>query len=310
MGRVAIRLARAAVFLGIAIAPLVARAGACEDLPVSLDVTDTEITLAQSVPGGAFAAPDGATYGSLPAFCRVAGVSHPTKQSSIGFEVWLPTDSRNQKFQGVGNGGLAGAVLYAPLALALQQGYATAATDDGHAGSSPLWLGNYEQLVDFGTRAVHTTTWIGKRIVRAFYGERPTASYFVGCSEGGREALIEAQRFPGDYDGIIAGDSFLFLAPGVGHCNGGPGPNAFGISGQPPVPYDDRHSLIAALDRWVTRGVPPSRIIATKFVNDDPSQGIATTRPLCPYPQVAIYAGHGDTNSAGNFRCGDRSDED
>lgn len=114
-----------------------------------------------------------------------------------------------------------------------------------------------------------------------------------------------------DYYGKVAArsgwpDSFyrLFMAPGVGHCNGGPGPNAFGITGQPAVPNDADHSLIAALDRWVTRGVPPSSVIATKYVNDDPAQGVAMTRPLCPYPQTAVYNGRGNTNDARNFRCG------
>ena len=463
------------------------------------------------------------TYANLPAFCRVAGVTHPTSQSDIGFEVWLPVSGWNSKFQGVGNGGLAGSVVYSALALAVQQGYAAASTDDGHEGADPTWLGNPEKLVDFGTRAVHETTGIAKRVIKAVYGSAARASYFVGCSEGGREALMEAQRFPEDYDGIIAGDPFsnasrtvtgqlylsatllrqdkdyalgltplqtlhsavlgacdakdgvsdgvltdpkmcrfdprallcrggatagcltqgqvdsatrfyqgardpqtgrqlfpgqvaggeslggfvgwyiyqlgiplnafslqilpyavfhdpkwdyrtfdyhrdsarvdrvlgpvwnatspdleafrrrggkligyhgyadwlitpyvstgyydqvtawsgrpqsfyrLFMAPGVGHCTGGPGPNAFGISGQPAVADDAEHSLIAALDRWVTTGQAPARVIATKYVNDDPAQGVATTRPLCPYPQVALYDGHGNSNDAGSFRCG------
>ena len=95
----------------------------------------------------------------------------------------------------------------------------------------------------------------------------------------------------------------LFMAPGVGHCTGGPGPNAFGFPGQPTVANDADHSVIAALDKWVTSGEAPSSITATKFVNDDPAQGVAMTRPLCPYPQVAAYDGRGDTNNARNFRC-------
>ena len=520
VSNISVYFAGMGLLLGLTVGANNARAGACENLQTTLALPETQITLAQTVPAGAFSAPDGVTY-TLPSFCRVAGVSHPTSQSNIGFEVWLPIKTWNTKFQGVGNGGLAGSIVYSALALAAQQGYAAASTDDGHSGSSPLWLENHELLVDFGTRAVHTTTSVAKQIIRAFYGDKPRYSYFVGCSEGGREALMEAQRFPNDYDGIIAGDAFnqasrtvtgqlylssvlfrgssyaldaaplqtlhtavldacdakdgvvdgvltdprqcrfkpekllcqpgvttncltpdqidsankfyqgardpvtgnqifpgqvrgsevltppigwqiyqlgipfnsfslqilpyavfhnpswdyktfdyhtdtvlvdktlgpiwnavdpdldafhdhggklitfhgfadwlitpfvsidyynrvteesgnphsyfrLFLAPGVGHCNGGPGPNAFGIPGQPAVPNDPDHSIIAALDRWVTQGIAPTRIIATKFNNDDPTQGVATTRPLCAFPQVAEYRGTGDSNDASNFRC-------
>ena len=173
-----------------------AHAASCDGLKAALSSPTTDITSAQTVPAGSFAAPDGVTYAGLPEFCRVAGVAHPTSGSNIGFEVWLPTTSWNRKFQGVGNGGLAGAPTYGPLAQAVQQGYAAASTDDGHAGSSPVWMENETKLIDFGTRAVHTTALLAKETIRKFYGRHPSQSYFVGCSEGGREALMEAQRFP------------------------------------------------------------------------------------------------------------------
>ena len=81
--------------------------------------------------------------------------------------------------------------------------YAAASTDDGHSGSSPLWMQNPVQLIDFGSRAVHATALLAKSVIREFYGQCPQQSYFVRCSEGGREALMEAKRFPDDYDGII-----------------------------------------------------------------------------------------------------------
>jgi hypothetical protein len=92
------------------------------------------------------------------------------------------------------------------------------------------------------------------------------------------------------------------MAPGMTHCAGGPGLNAFGESG-PPVPQDAEHDILSALERWVERGIAPDKIIATKYVNDDPAQGIVMTRPLCPYPQAAMFKGSGSPNDAANFVC-------
>jgi feruloyl esterase len=95
----------------------------------------------------------------------------------------------------------------------------------------------------------------------------------------------------------------LFVVPGMGHCSGGPGPNAFGGLAQPAVPMDPQHDVFSALEQWVEHGVPPAQIIATKYVNDDPAQGVAMQRPVCPYPQEAKYRGHGSTADASNFVC-------
>jgi feruloyl esterase len=100
----------------------------------------------------------------------------------------------------------------------------------------------------------------------------------------------------------IQGFYRLFLAPGVGHCGGGPGPNEFGQAGGT---GDAEHDLVVGLEHWVEQGVAPTRIIATKFSGDDPAKGIAMTRPLCPYPQVAKYSGSGDIAEAKNFACVD-----
>ena len=128
--------------------------------------------------------------------------------------MWLPLANWNGKFQGVGNGGLAGFITFTAgngglergMAEALKRGYATASTDTGHMGDTaePM-LGHPEKLVDFAYRAVHEMTVTAKAIIRAFYDTYPKLSYWNGCSTGGRQGLIEAQRFPGDYDGIIAG---------------------------------------------------------------------------------------------------------
>jgi Tannase and feruloyl esterase len=182
-------------------------AATCEKL-AELKLPDTTITAAQSVAKGAFAPPTGsaAPYQELPAFCRVAGVIKPTNDSEIKFEVWLPSENWNGKFQGIGNGGFAGSISYTGLAGALARGYAAASTDTGHSGNDASWaLGHPEKLVDYGHRAIHEMTEKGKLVVKAFYGEGPKRSYFASCSNGGRQALMEAQRYPNDYDGIIAG---------------------------------------------------------------------------------------------------------
>ncbi len=529
--------------------PTPAAAAACESLS-ALAVPNTTITVAQSVPSGTFSAPSGEVVNDLPAFCRVAGFATPTSASRIGFEVWMPSSGWNGKFEGIGNGGFAGSILYSALAPGLRRGYATAGTDDGHTGGDARWaLGHPERVVDFGYRAVHETAERAKAIIRAFYGNGPRHSYFSGCSDGGREALMEAQRFPDDYDGIIVGapanfwthhfvgfvwneqatmggpgsyiptsklpaiqaaalaacdaldgivdgiiddprrchfdpsqllcqgadantcltapqvtalmkimdgprnpgtgkqifpgytpgavaapgnwsvwitgappggalqfffgnqfftnmvfedpswdfrtfdfdsdvdvtdnklagilnstnpdlrrlkarggkiimyhgwedgaiaplnainyyesvvravaeedgrkpdtrdrgDALretqqffrLFMAPGMLHCGGGPGPHAIGgVFGASPPQIDAAHDVLSALDQWVDRHVAPDKIIATKYVDDDPGKGVAMQRPLCPYPQKAVYRGHGGTNEAANFACRGAAEHD
>jgi len=96
----------------------------------------------------------------------------------------------------------------------------------------------------------------------------------------------------------------LFMVPGMGHCGGGPGPNQFGNSSLSPIPADPQHNALLALQRWVEEGDAPQRIIATKFVNDVQSQGVALTRPLCMFPRIARYKGAGSTTDASSFECG------
>ncbi len=176
----------------------------CAEL-AALELADTTITLAESVPAGPFDLAGGADAPDLPAFCRVVGVIAP----AIYFEVWLP-DEWNGKFQGVGNGGMAGSIRYNSLAGALRRGYATANTDTGHKSSGSFdseWaIGRPDLVVDYGHRGLHRTTVNGKAITTAFYGAPPTYSYYTGCSKGGQQGLMEAQRYPDDYDGIVAGN--------------------------------------------------------------------------------------------------------
>ncbi|HJQ23265.1 MAG TPA: tannase/feruloyl esterase family alpha/beta hydrolase [Blastocatellia bacterium] len=175
----------------------------CERLS-DLKLANTTITAAQSVAAGSFGS--AAAFKDLPAFCRVTGVIKPTSDSEIKFEVWMPAAGWNGKFQGVGNGGFAGSITQAALAGALARGYAVASTDTGHSGGDASWaLGHPEKIIDYGHRGIHEMTEKAKAIISAFYGAGPKHSYFASCSNGGRQALMEAQRYPNDYDGLIAG---------------------------------------------------------------------------------------------------------
>jgi feruloyl esterase len=501
-----------------------------------IQLPDAQITEARAVAPGAFTPADQATpvaiFHDLPAFCRVAGVIRPTPDSQIGFEVWLP-DQWNGRYLQAGNGGFAGSINYVGLVPGIANGFAVASTDDGHvdAGTSAKWaLGHPEKLIDFGYRAVHLTNVISKRVVQAYYGHDASHTYFSGCSDGGREGLMEAQRFSDDFEGYLvgaAGSDFtgvmtyllnlgqisssveeplsltqiesvqraalascdaqdgvtdgvienplecrfnpavlqcknisdgkclsgaqvkavtriyegakgrtgqapvapgfqlalgnevdqwpmligpvpkgmdhtepvgelfgnnfwplivygdakldfrkldivraagdarertgmllnavdpnlaavraagkkiiqyhgwadgvvpaaystsyygavekylggnnrdfyrLFMAPGVQHCGGGPGPNAFGMSSDPRSvrSFDPDRHLLAALVRWVEKGVAPERIVATKYQDDDAAKGVVRTRPLCVWPKVARWSGKGSTDDAQNFTC-------
>lgn len=187
-----------------------AQTRSCEGL-ASLALPKTTIRSATLVSQGPFAIPEspaGASPIALPAFCRVIGEIKP----EVRFEVWLPT-AWNGKFLAVGNGGLAGFINYRAMMDPLKRGYATASTDTGHTGvmGDATWgLGHFERVVDFAHRGVHVMTESAKAIVQTFYNSPPMHSYFTGCSQGGQQALMEVQRYPGDFDGIVAGDPANF----------------------------------------------------------------------------------------------------
>ena len=519
--------AAAALLVASAAASTGLRAADCAGL-ASLKLADLTVSVAKSVPAGAFTPPSGQPVANLPAFCEVHGILKPTPASQIHFEVWLPAAGWNNELEGIGNGGLAGTIGYAQMGGALRQGYATVSTDTGHdSKESPTWLEDRERLIDYSYRGLHLATVAAKSIADAFYGQNVSHSYFVGCSTGGKQALMEAQRFPADYDGIVAGDaanfwthqmanevwvgvatsspdtnlsreklqllqdavlgvcdkldglqdglvsdperchfdpktllckgadgptcltaaqvgavaklyrgivdprsgkklypgfypggelgwgkdggqmvinrdnssgvssydffryalfanpgwdfrSFnfdsdlkdadeklgpvtnsvnpnldefrklghkllyyhgaadplipaangvnyyetviaaegggakgteqttgffrVFLVPGLYHCAGGPGPTAFGGNGAGTV-HDADHDVLAAVSAWVEKGSAPEKIIATRFVDNTPSKGVAFQRPLCVYPAVAQYQGSGDPKDASSFRC-------
>jgi Tannase and feruloyl esterase len=181
----------------------------CDGL-AALALKETTVTAAQLVPAGQFSAPSGGrganSFKDLPEFCRVAATIQPTSDSDIKVEVWLPATGWNGKFQAVGNGGWAGVISYSAMADAIRAGYASASTDTGHVGGRGTFaLDHPEKLIDFAWRSEHEMTVKAKAIIQEFYGRAPRLSYWNGCSTGGRQGLKEAQKFPDDYDGIIAG---------------------------------------------------------------------------------------------------------
>ncbi|WP_414439755.1 tannase/feruloyl esterase family alpha/beta hydrolase [Burkholderia sp. 22PA0106] len=505
-----------------------AHAATCEQL-LGLHLPDTVIHTAQSIPAGAYQ-PPGSTvaYSNLPAFCRVTATVSPVSGSAIGIEIWLPTATWNHRYQQSGNHGLGGTFYWGEMVGQLQRGYATAITDDGHTASQGAYdtafaFGSPQRVTDFAWRAVHQLAEKAKWVIAAFYGQPQRHAYFNGCSDGGREAMKSAQRFPRDFDGIIAGSAVadytgnatkqlvttldwakagivgasgaslltrvqaaemaqcdardgltdgqirdprachwqpaslsckagqnaagcltpqqaqaveanesalrdprtgqwlmaamtpgsehdenrfgftngpagfgvanyriglgdpnwdgsnfdlardfpilernfgdevnavdpdltafqraggkliqwhgwddvvaqpgytvkyydevvdassqgdlratqdfyrLFMLPGIGHCGTGIGPDNIGQENYTAVSPDPEHDVVSALEAWVERGVKPAELIATKFVNGDPAQGVQQQRPICPYPAEAIYNGAGDPNAASSFHCG------
>ena len=195
------------VILMIGLLPSVLRAQSCAGL--SKVASDTvSITVAATNETGAFTPAENSNpLTNLPAFCRVVATLKPTPDSDIHIEVWLPTSTWNGKFLAVGSGGWGGSIAYTDMAQALRRGYATSATDDGHTGSSARFVvGHPQKFVDFAYRAEHEMTVEAKILVKAFYGRDPRYSYWDGCSGGGREGLLQAYRYPDEFDGIVAGD--------------------------------------------------------------------------------------------------------
>ncbi len=175
----------------------------------SLVLPHITITAATIQPAGPLPSPPAQSGPGpqAPARCVVKAISRPTSDSNINIEVWLPTQNWNKRYQQIGNAGWAGSIQTEALADALQRGYAAASTDDGHQNGTDaaFVVGHPEKLIDFGYRALRETAITAKAVIAAFYGQQAAHSYFNGCSDGGREALMEAQRFPEDFDGILAG---------------------------------------------------------------------------------------------------------
>lgn len=166
---------------------------------------DGTITNVESAAAGRFSLPDGREITGLPAFRRISANLKPSPDSDINVELWLPESNWNGRFLGTGNGGGGGTIAYDALAYGLLHGYATANTDMGTSPHANFMTGKPERWADFGYRSTHEMTVVSKKLIQIFYGEPAVFSYFTGCSTGGQQALMEAQRYPSDYNGIIAG---------------------------------------------------------------------------------------------------------
>jgi feruloyl esterase len=217
---------KTSVLFGLAGTALLATSSAaatCESLK-SLSIPNVTIVSAESVAAGPFVQPGrggapapaaqpvgrGAAPPSIPAHCRVKLVLKPSSDSNINAELWMPAADWNGRFLAVGNGGFGGAIQgYGDMQVALRRGYATAGNDTGHSDADGpggmFGLGHPEKIVDFSHRAMHEMVVTSKRLVDGFYGKAPQFSYYKGCSTGGRQGVMAAQRFPDDFDGIIAG---------------------------------------------------------------------------------------------------------
>lgn len=183
-------------------------------VPTRIEIAD----YTDAGPDSPWTSPDG-FYGhaSMHAgFCRVSGTISPTPTSSIGFEVWLPATSEwNGRFYGTASGGSMGAIQYAALPIPVARGFAAMAHDNGHASRNTYeqsWAFDpatgeldEEKIIDFASRAQHVSTVVAKELIQEYYGRPADYAYFIGCSQGGHHGMMQAQRYPQDYDGIVAG---------------------------------------------------------------------------------------------------------
>lgn len=175
-----------------------------EERFANADMPGCTITNVQMVTEGSLRLAEDRIFTDLPAFCRVSLQLKPTEESNIRVELWLPL-AWNGRFLGTGNGGGAGSISYTPLAMGVRRGFATANTDMGTSPNANEAIGHPERWVDFGYRATHEMTIAAKALIQLYYERSASYAYFMGCSTGGQQALMEAQRYPSDYQGIIAG---------------------------------------------------------------------------------------------------------
>ena len=294
-----------------------AAAQPCENLK-SLTLPNTTITVARLVPAGPFvppapggppggpvvpaatpaapggpaggrgAAPAGARVGGapaqpaivLPAHCRVNAVLRPSSDSEIEMEVWMPAENWNGKFQAVGNGGWAGVISFPAMATALQEGYATASNDTGHKGGNALFaIGHPEKLVDFAHRAIHEMTVQSKALVNAYYSRPARLSYFNGCSTGGRQGLMSAQKYPEDFDAIVAGAPANYQT----HLH------AWDLSVSVPVLKDPASVVPAAKLQLVTE-----KVVAACDAADGVRDGLLNDPRSCRFDVASLQCKAGD----------------
>jgi feruloyl esterase len=278
------RIAGPAVAIAIALAAPLAKAATCDSLK-SLTLPQATIDSAEIVAAGAFTQPGGRAgrggnaFADLPAFCRVALTAKPSSDSEIKIEVWLPAENWNTKYTAVGNGAWNGNIGYAAMADALRRGYATSSTDTGHVGGSASFaMGHPEKAIDFAYRSEHEMVLKSKAVINAFYSSAPKYSYWNGCSAGGRQALKEAQMFPADFDGIIAGS---------------PGADWSGRSAQ-------AVRIAALLENEAARLTPAHQqalhnaVVAACDANDGLKDGLISNPTSCKFDPKALLCKNGD----------------
>lgn len=269
-------------FLLTGLAPPSFAQPSCEKLK-DLQLPNVEITSANLVKSGSFEGSVPTVEGTAPVLlvehCVVKAVARPTTDSEIGIEIWLPAENWNGKYEQLGNGGWAGVIYEAPLAGAVRRGYVAAVTDDGHKArmtddgrvvkTAEFAVGHPEKFIDYGYRALVETRATALAAIKAFYGRGATRSYFVGCSDGGREALMLAQRFPEDFDGIIAGNPGNYWS----HWGAGQIWNEQALSGAGAIPLSKRaliqNAAIAACD--AIDGIKDGLISDPRFCRFDPA---------------------------------------
>ncbi|SFV00516.1 tannase/feruloyl esterase family alpha/beta hydrolase [Pseudoduganella namucuonensis] len=177
----------------------------------TLKLDGVEIIQARAIADGVFEEDNatgraGRVFRGLPGFCRVRGVARPVPGSQIEFDIWLPLKGWTRRLHMIGNGAYSSNIGYLQMINRLRAGDVAVATDTGHKGSELTFaIGKPESIFDFSHRAVHTTVNVAKAVTKAYYAAAPAYSYFSGCSTGGYQGLMEAQRYPEDFDGIIAG---------------------------------------------------------------------------------------------------------
>ena len=184
-------------------------AATCESL-IGTTLPDATIVSATTL-SGTVRDPNGKVIArGVAEFCAVNIVATPSSDSLINIALWLPTNW-NGRFEGTGNGGYAGNMEqdYEPMVFAVNHGMAVAATDMGTAPAAivnaDVLIGHPQKWIDWGHRATHVMTQLSKQVITTYYGSGPRYSYFNGCSTGGQQGLMSAQRYPADYDGILAG---------------------------------------------------------------------------------------------------------
>jgi feruloyl esterase len=177
----------------------------------SVALTGASVTGATPVAAGRYTpAGSSAAIANLPAFCRITGEARPSSDSLVKFEVWVPGSAAwNGKMVVTGNGGYSPAMNLGDMAYAMRQGYAVVGGDTGHQSSDPnemFWgVGHPEKIRDWGSRSIHAITVPSKVLVEGLAAKAPSRAYYYGCSTGGHQGYAEMQRYPDDFDGIIAG---------------------------------------------------------------------------------------------------------